>query len=162
MQQEESDYPSNLINTQTKSYNDPNNVVNLHTLLTSWGEVTRHLALQRGSLRLAPWRSSSVAKPPSMTAKPPHCLRKSSMKEADGTVPCPTMVKVSLGWRKVKGRYRDPYGRGLSVLRHGTILGSIAIRKKRQWRKVRERRDLWEWMWTLRFMNLYRVEKPPS
>lgn len=41
--------------------------------------MMRHLALQRGSLRLAPWRSSSVANPPSIRAWPPHRLRKSSM-----------------------------------------------------------------------------------
>ena len=33
-----------------------------------WGEERRHLALQSGSLRSAPCRSSSVAKPPSTTA----------------------------------------------------------------------------------------------
>lgn len=51
----------------------------------------RHLALQRGSLRLAPWRSSSVAKPPSITAQPPHCFRKSVMNDGDALsrVPSP-------------------------------------------------------------------------
>ena len=46
------------------------------TLLIRWGELKRHLALHRGSLRSAPWRSSSVARPPSRTAEPPQRRRK--------------------------------------------------------------------------------------
>lgn len=42
-----------------------------------WGEENRHLALHRGSLRSSPWRSSSVARPPSMTAEPPVSRSKS-------------------------------------------------------------------------------------
>lgn len=51
------------------------------TLLTRWGESIRHLALQRGSLRSAPCRSSSVAKPPSMTTYPPHSRMKPGINE---------------------------------------------------------------------------------
>lgn len=53
----------------------------VRTLRTRWGELMRHLALQRGSLRSAPWRSSSVANPPSRTAQPPHFSRKSLMND---------------------------------------------------------------------------------
>lgn len=42
--------------------------------------MRRHLALQRGSLRSAPCRSSSVAKPPSTMAVPPDFMRNSVMK----------------------------------------------------------------------------------
>lgn len=52
----------------------------------------RHLALQRGSLRLAPWRSSSVAKPPSITAQPPHCFRKSIIKVGDAVSRVPSPI----------------------------------------------------------------------
>ena len=56
------------------------------TLRTRCGESTRHLALQRGSLRSAPCLSSSVAKPPSMTTQPPHFPMKSDIKVDDVVV----------------------------------------------------------------------------
>jgi hypothetical protein len=44
----------------------------------SWGQEKRHLELQSASLISAPLDSSSVAKPPSITAHPPFSLSNSS------------------------------------------------------------------------------------
>jgi len=77
------------------------------TFLTRWGELMRHLALQRGSLRSAPCRSSSVAKPPSTTAEPPHFWRKSVINlDEVSTIPNSILLMIMIkkkdrrGWER--------------------------------------------------------------
>jgi hypothetical protein len=53
------------------------------------------LALQRGSLRSAPCRSSSVARPPSIMATPPDWRRKSVIKDEVSAAGCPILKLVS-------------------------------------------------------------------
>lgn len=71
------------------------------------GESRRHLALQRGSLRSAPWRSSSVARPPSITATPPDCRRKSVMSEDDAVVVLVVWTSTGPIFTKVQGKQRQ-------------------------------------------------------
>lgn len=56
--------------------------------------MRRHLALHRGSLRSAPWRSSSVARPPSMTANPPALRSKSVINDdVSSALPGPMAIQ---------------------------------------------------------------------